>query len=304
MTERPERWNPLRWALSISWLARLRSAVLAALVGSSGGRRLLATLTTVYARWITRDDVRVFFDGVWGHSVAGLRVPDSRRYFYPPDGFARWSGEPAKWRRAAEKYWCRYYKPQPGDTIVDVGAGMGSDVLFFSPAVGNTGKIIAIEANPNTYALLAKLCEWNGFNNVVCTQQAVVDTPGEVWIEDESFHEANAVTSGSRRGSVPVQGVRLDDMLERLGVAGIALLKMNIEGAERAALAGMRATLARTRYVCIACHDFRADAGEGEGFRTRDFVTRTLQEQGFRILDGGELPDACAREHVHAIRAG
>jgi len=79
MTVGSERWNPLRWALSISWFARLRAAVLAALIGSSRNRRILAALTAVSVG-ISGDAVRVFFDGVWGHEFVDFRVPDSRHF--------------------------------------------------------------------------------------------------------------------------------------------------------------------------------------------------------------------------------
>ena len=33
----------------------------------------------------------------------------------------------------------------------------------------------------------------------------------------------------------------------------------------------------------ISCHDFRAENGEGEWYRTKDVVTKILERNGFKI---------------------
>lgn len=285
-------------------LARFRATVLLMLLRHNIGRRFLAFLVTIYARQRTGTDVKVFFDEVWGHSLAGLRIPDSRRFCYFGEMVDHWSGEVEEWRRSAEQCWCLVYKPQPGDTIIDVGAGIGTDAFYFSPKVGDKGRIIAIEANPNTYNLLTRLCEWNGLRNVVCRQCAIVDKPGELKIEDSDYHEANSLTSefSAPQKVVTVPGFRLDDLIEQDGLSNIDLIKMNIEGAEVLAVEGMMNALARARYVCIACHDFRADRGEGERFRTRKKIEKILREHGFKLLMRDQGTVCSVRDHVHAFR--
>jgi FkbM family methyltransferase len=285
-------------------LAHFRQTVLKSLLASRPGRRLLAIATTVYARRRTGARVKVFFDSVWGHEVDGVRVPDSRRFCYYGEAIDRWIGEPAKWLRMGREFWCVTYQPKPGDTIIDVGAGMGSDAFFFSSVVGNTGKVLAIEANPHTFVLLVKLCEWNNLRNVDCRSFAIVDCPKQVVIEDADCHEANALAAGpSAAGAVvPVQGVRLDDLVATAGLTRIDFIKMNIEGAETLALEGMKDSLKRTRHVCIACHDFRAERGEGEYFRTRAQVEKVLGELGFQVLPIDPTKGPATKDHVHAFR--
>ena len=79
-----------------------------------------------------------------------------------------------------------------------------------------------------------------------------------------------------------MQGVRFDDLAAQHGIERIDFLKMNIEGAERWALPGCARALRRARFVCIAAHDFRAARGEGDEFRTLDFVKEFLAARGFR----------------------
>jgi FkbM family methyltransferase len=56
--------------------------------------------------------------------------------------------------------------PKPGDTIVDIGAGRGEDDLAFSQAVGPTGKVLAVEAQPRSFRMLKAFCEVNDLRNV------------------------------------------------------------------------------------------------------------------------------------------
>ncbi|GIM47920.1 hypothetical protein DNHGIG_34690 [Collibacillus ludicampi] len=43
---------------------------------------------------------------------------------------------------------------QPGDTVVDCTLGLGADAIVFSHAVGKTGRVIGVEANPILAALV------------------------------------------------------------------------------------------------------------------------------------------------------
>ena len=77
---------------------------------------------------------------------------------------------------------------------------------------------------------------------------------------------------------------------------------MNIEGAERFALIGMKSVIQRVQAICIACHDFRANLGHGEEFRTRAFVERFLAEQGFTVTFRSDDQRSWVRDHVHGLR--
>ena len=86
------------------------------------------------------------------------------------------------------------------------------------------------------------------------------------------------------KGAMQVAGLSLDALVERENVQHIDFLKMNIEGAETMAIRGMDRTLRITRALCIACHDFRADAGEGEFFRTMQLIQDCVERAGFRTI--------------------
>ncbi len=126
--------------------------------------------------------------------------------------------------------------------------------------------------------------------------------PGDLQIETLPVWESNYVRAGEPTpASHPVKGVRFDDLAAEHGIERIDFLKMNIEGAERWALPGCEKALRRARYVCIAAHDFRAARGEGENFRTLEFVRKFVAEAGFRIVMRDD-PRYYVPYHVHGVR--
>jgi FkbM family methyltransferase len=251
-------------------------------------------------------DVEIFWDGMWVRRVGPDYFPDPEM-FHPAAGHAepnweRWAGQAGKHLRDADDYWFYLYKPGAGHVIVDIGAGRGEDVFAFSRAVGPAGRVWAIEPHPISFAALGKLCELNRLSNVTLLNYACMERAGELQIETLPVWESNYVRDGAPSlASYPVKGVRFDDLAAEHGIERIDFLKMNIEGAERQALPGCARALARARFVCVAAHDFRAARGEGEEFRTLDFVKEFVAATGFEIAMRDD-PRYYVPYHVHGSR--
>lgn len=208
-----------------------------------------------------------------------------------------------KYLRDARDYWFHVYHPREGDVIVDIGAGRGEDVYAFSLAAGPKGRVWAIEAHPENFRHLVEFCEAYGLANVTCLNLACTDRPGQMQVETLPVWESNYVREGAPSPtSYPVEALPFDAICRRHGIGRIDFLKMNIEGAERAALPGCREALRRTRYCCVAAHDFRADRGEGEHFRTRAFVWDFLSDLGFRLVTRDDDPRYYVPYHIHGWR--
>jgi FkbM family methyltransferase len=209
----------------------------------------------------------------------------------------------AKYLRDAEDYWFYADKPHAGDVIVDIGAGRGEDVYAFSRGVGPAGHVWAIEAHPESFDHLTAFCEEQHLNNVTCLNLAVLDRPGLFQVETLPVWESNYVREGEATAtSHPMEGITFDALCRRHSIGRIDFLKMNIEGAERHALPGMKEAIRRTGCVCIAAHDFRADRGEGEEFRTRAFVERFLLDAGFTLTARDSDPRYYVPYHIHGVR--
>jgi FkbM family methyltransferase len=201
--------------------------------------------------------------------------------------------------RTVRDYYSHRYVPHDGDVVVDVGAGIGEDTVIYSKVVGSSGRVIAIEAQPRTFACLEKTVQRNGFTNVTTVNCAITDSSQEVSITDDTERHLWSTITGSSDTGVRVRGRTLDSVLAELRIDRIDLLKVNIEGAEKSALVGMTEALARTRFATIACHDFIADAGGPESMRTRSAVHAFLEEYGFDIVRRGEDPRPWVRDHLY-----
>jgi len=273
-----------------------------ALLDRPGGRTILGKLATLYARRMSGADVEAYYDGAWIHRVGSQFFPDGPRFLHDRDSLVRWKDEPARYLENAHDFWFRYLPPVEGEVVIDVGAGHGEDTLAFSRAVGRSGRVIAIEAHPTSFEILRRFCALNGLDNVTSLHAAMMDRPGIVTFSDNDSWEAAAVLEGNDQPGVKVAAATLDDVCRREGVTQVALLKMNIEGAERSALLGMERTLESVRTVCVACHDFRADRGDGEGFRTKDFVASFLAARGFELASRPNDERDYVRDHVIGLK--
>jgi len=168
------------------------------------------------------------------------------------------------------------YTPVEGDVIVDLGAGIGSELDLMCRAVGDEGAVYAIEADPVTFACLSRRAALNGLENAVPVHVAVSDAVGEVAISSEGHHLEHHVVDAGPGARVPA--TTLDAFVASRGVTHIDLLKVNIEGSEEAALRGAGESLELVRHIAVSCHDFM-------GRPTSAAVRALLSERGFTVRE-------------------
>lgn len=271
-----------------------------------GGRFLLGKIATHVVQQCGAQGVEIAYrQGMWTRRCGSDFFPDSPSFDYEYVDFGRWKRQMEQYVFDSADYWLDYYCPQQGDLVIDVGAGHGEDTIPFSRAVGPTGRVIAIEAHPVSFAVLKNSCRLNHLGNVTPLHCAAMDQPGTVRIKESKsswlLHEVDLSNSAS---GIAVPARTLDEICDSRGVRSVAFLKMNIEGAERQALLGMTATLPWVQQICVACHDFRATKGDGEHFRTRAFVEQFLLEHGFTLASRTDDPRDYVRDHVFGLRPG
>lgn len=198
------------------------------------------------------------------------------------------------------------YAPGAGDTVIDIGAGMGEETRLLSRLVGPGGRVVSIEAHPRTFLGLTKTVAYNGLTNVTPLQCAVTDEPGAVHIEDLGAWALNGlVPDGGRDGAahgIPVPGRTLGEIMTSLGLGRVDLVKMNIEGAELAALQGSVDALDAVEHLTVSCHDFKADLTGREWERTFAPVCDLLSRHGFAVRTRRDHPSAVIRDYVYASR--
>lgn len=127
-----------------------------------------------------------------------------------------------------------------GDTFVDVGANIGYFTLLAASIVGETGHVYAFEPNPNNCALIRENIALNGYANVTVLPYALAESKQTLNYHGASVNsngQVSDMTTGDQEAFVKVEAVALDDIL--LESEKITVLKMDIEGAEARAFAGM-----------------------------------------------------------------
>jgi len=130
-----------------------------------------------------------------------------------------------------------------GDVFVDVGANVGYHTFRASARVGATGRVVAVEANPENARLIAHTIESNGITNVELVPVALAAGRGYVSFgthvgSNGGFLPDGASTIGSGRGTI-VPTMALDDLdLERVSV-----VKIDVEGAEGIVIDGATRTI-------------------------------------------------------------
>ncbi|MGA9353948.1 MAG: FkbM family methyltransferase [Terriglobales bacterium] len=232
-------------------------------------------LASGLARLHGRGVERIFLDDdVWIHKT-------SHGYFAYHQPYLRL--DLAQMDEAARSHFLWGYTPKDGDVVIDVGAGAGEETLTFSHIVGEWGKVICIEAHPRTYRCLEKLVRYNRLENVICIHAAAIE-PGRsiASIGNEDEYLANHLDDAA---GVSVPATTIDEVHHRLNLGRVNFLKMNIEGSERLAIRGMRATLRQTEVLCVSCHDFLARTDTDDGYRTKDLVRGFLQQMGLEIAE-------------------
>ena len=126
----------------------------------------------------------------------------------------------------------------PGDRVLDLGANVGGFSLA-AAAAGCAG--LAVEASPTHAALLASSAWRNGFHDLHVVNAAAGAGPG--FIEFVVNGPWSHVAWGTEPGSVRVPALAVDDLAAAFGWDTASFVKMDVEGSELDAIAGMRRLL-------------------------------------------------------------
>ncbi len=191
------------------------------------------------------------------------------------------------------------YRPCAGDVMLECGAYTGAVSLLLSELAGPTGRVVAIEAHPKSFACLTEMGRRNHLTNVVPLQCAVSNAAGVVRITHKNSGVENTIVAGE--GGIEVQTRTIDEIIHELGIERVSFIKMNIEGAETAALCGARKTLRITQHLAVSCHDFLAGAG-GPAMRTKADVLKLLESTSFKITSRPNDPRPWIRDFLYADR--
>jgi FkbM family methyltransferase len=163
-----------------------------------------------------------------------------------------------------------------GDVYVDVGANIGTLALCASGLVGDTGKVIAIEAHPVTFNYLSKNIKLNAFTNVSLLNYAAGNKEGTLLFSNINSDDQNKVIT-TEDGGITVPVKTLDQLLHDENK--IKLIKIDVEGFEKFVIEGAEEVLQKTSMVFFESWD---QSFKGYGYTAADVIT-LLESMQFRV---------------------
>jgi FkbM family methyltransferase len=139
--------------------------------------------------------------------------------------------------------------------FVDCGANIGYWSIFVASRTGGGKPVLAIEASASTYARLAANAAPHA-DKIETIHRAIFDRSGiEVRLNAEA-HEARGIAAeGEASNGEIVISTSIDDLLDQRGwVERRLVVKLDVEGVEREALAGMEQALGKGALVIYEDH--------------------------------------------------
>jgi len=138
------------------------------------------------------------------------------------------------------------------DIVIDCGASIGVASLLFAQKAGKEGKVIAIEPEEKNYQVLEKVSKLNEGKVAPIIPLKVAVYKEDCWLElNVGTHPgAHALSTyyDERKAFLlntteKVQALKIDTLVESLGLERVDFIKMDIEGAEVDALLGAEETI-------------------------------------------------------------
>ncbi len=236
---------------------------------------------------------------------------DDKRYFYTPDSLNvhdLWVHQCTSfYTRGEVKEWLRF--SEGCLSLLDAGASAGFFSAVFNRTTDGAGRILSVEPDKRSYALLQETIRLNnGVNNWRSANCALSGTVGQLEFSPSDFGGGIGSAGNSRQNiyrgpdagaapspSEPVRVETLESICESHEFIP-DLIKMDIESYELETLIAAKAYLSRVRpRIFLELHNEMIRA---RGLRPETIV-EALHEIGYKCKGGGSPAALCAPAAAH-----
>jgi FkbM family methyltransferase len=196
-----------------------------------------------------------------------------------------------------------------GQTIFDVGGDQGIYTLFFASRVGEKGKVVTFEPNPESHRRIVTNVELNQFRNVDVRHLGLGAKKGKLTF----VFPAGEPARGSADAGIQAQILQekdaqtieidinsLDSEIREAGLPEPDLVKIDVEGLEIDVLRGMTETLAKRRpNLFIEVHGADAQSKDDNARQ----VVKFLLDAGYKVFHV-ETKQNITRANIETARQG
>ncbi len=225
--------------------------------------------------------VKVLMEKAMGLRVVCLKLSDGQSLCVDA------SQIPDVFRNIAHIYYYKDYEPldvtRPRSSwiVVDVGAYIGVYTLYAARLVGENGLVIALEPIHENVKYLIHNIRLNSLKNVFIVPQALHIRCGYDYIYVPRYranaslirHYVHAMYYSYER--LPVRCTTLNEVLRRVGVDQVDLLKLDVEGFELEILRHTPRLEDIVRRIVIEVHTEVVDLNK---------IVELLENRGFRVI--------------------
>jgi FkbM family methyltransferase len=170
-----------------------------------------------------------------------------------------------------------HFKPNSGEIVVDVGAHIGLYSLIAAKKVGASGKVIAIEPDPENFRILRKNIVLNQSMNIDALECAAYSAKERLKLFLPELEQGRTIfnTVMQERGKtsvnfLEVEANTLDNILESKNIKEVNWIKIDVEGAELEVLKGASKTLSSNKNTTFVIEIHGSEIyGEVLGFLDR-----------------------------------
>jgi FkbM family methyltransferase len=182
-----------------------------------------------------------------------------------------------------------HFNPKEGDVVVDVGAAFGFYTILSSKRVGLNGKVVAIEAQPDSCEMLNQNIKLNRLANVITLNYAAYSKKSKLRLYD-SYSIIQERAENNSQKYIEVNANTLDHLMQLQGISEVNWIKIDVEGAELEVLKGAVNIISRSKDISllIEIHNLA-----GSNSTLYEPITQFLSLHNFKIdfektYDSGE----------------
>jgi FkbM family methyltransferase len=172
---------------------------------------------------------------------------------------------------------------RPGDTVVDIGANIGSFTVLAARVVGPHGRVVSFEPVAQTFARLEDNVALNGYRNVECRRAAVDAQEGTLTLRVDpksALSTAYVESDGDEDGAIQTAPcVTLEQAFRDHNLKRVNLLKVDCEGSEYGIFETLAPSLAaRIDQIAMEVHPIAS--------RSTEQLRERLRALGFDVRPG------------------